>query len=152
MYNKKTNELEKKLESVHPDKINEFISDNEDEIMTGNRDFMNYMNELFRQKKLLKKNVFLKADIGLGYGSKLLTGEKTTRNRDLILRICYAAEFTLAETQRALKLYPFDTLYARNKRDALIMVCFNKRPGDIFELNELLNSQGIEPLHGTEKA
>ena len=152
MYNKKTNELEKKLESVHPDKINEFISDNEDEIMTGNRDFMNYMNELFRQKKLLKKNVFLKADIGLGYGSKLLTGEKTTRNRDLILRICYAAEFTLDETQRALKLYPFDTLYARNKRDALIMVCFNKRPGDIFELNELLNSQGIEPLHGTEKA
>ena len=89
---------------------------------------------------------------GLGYGSKLLTGEKTTRNRDLILRICYAAEFTLDETQRALRLYPFDTLYARNKRDALIMVCFNKRPGDIFELNELLNSQGIEPLHGTEKA
>ncbi|MCR5232628.1 MAG: hypothetical protein K6E53_01785 [Lachnospiraceae bacterium] len=146
MYNKKTNELEKKLESVHPSGIKDFVADNEEELMTGNRDFMNYINELIRQKKLFKRDVFLDADISLGYGSKLLTGEKNTRSRDVILKICYAAGFNLEETQRALKLYPMDILYVRNKRDALIMACFNNRPGDIFDLNNVLESNGEEPL------
>ena len=49
--------------------------------------------------------VFLKADIPERYGYKLLSGEKHTKQRDVILRICYAAEFTLKETQRALRKY-----------------------------------------------
>ena len=147
MYKLPTNELEKKLESVHPSDINDFYTDNNEELMDGNRDFMNYMNERLKEKGLLKKDVYHKADISLGYGSKLITGEKITKDRDLLLRICYAAGFTLDETQRALRLYPIDILYARNKRDALIITCFNNRPGDIYDLNEILENHGMEPLH-----
>ncbi len=149
-YNIPTNELEKKLESVHPEDIDRFITDNSDEMMPGNRDFMDYINERIKEKGLLKKDVYLKADISNRYGSKIITGEKTTKDRDLLLRICYAAGFTLEETQRALKLYPMDTLYARNSRDALIMTCFNDRPGDIFDINALLESHGMEPLHNPD--
>ena len=93
MYKKKTSDLEKKLEHTHPSEISEYIKANPEDIMNGDRNFMEYMNEKFREKKIRKQDVFLKADIAQGYGYKLLTEEKVTRQRDVILRICYAADF-----------------------------------------------------------
>ncbi|MBP8720835.1 MAG: hypothetical protein KBH72_09315, partial [Lachnospiraceae bacterium] len=80
------------------------------------------------------------------YGYKLLSGEKRTRQRDVILRICYAAKFSLAETQRALKKYEMPELYAKVPRDALLMIAFNERPGSILDVNDLLNQKGLQPL------
>ena len=77
---------------------------------------------------------------------KLLNGEKRTKQRDVILRICYAAEFSLQETQRALKEYEMPTLYAKKPRDAFMMIVFNERPGSIIDVNELLKRNGMEPL------
>jgi hypothetical protein len=88
----------------------------------------------------------LKAEIPERYGYKLLSGEKRTRQRDVILRICYAAEFTLKETQRALKKYRLPELYAKIPRDALLMIAFNERPGTITEVNVLLEQNGMLPL------
>lgn len=83
--------------------------------------------------------VFLKADIPEKYGYKLLSGEKHTRQRDIILRICYAAELTLEQTQRALRKYEMPQLYAKIPRDAFLMLIFKERPGGIIEVNELLS-------------
>ena len=113
---------------------------------TENVDFSVYFKELFREKKITQQEVFLKADIPERYGYKLLSGEKKTRQRDIIIRICYAATFTLQETQRALKKYGMSELYAKIPRDALIMIAFNERPGGIIEVNELLKKNGLEPL------
>ena len=145
MYKQKTDELEEMLEQTHPSNIGEFLDNHSEEMLTDDRDFMKYMNERFHEKKLHKQDVLLKADISQGYGYKLLTEEKVTRQRDVIIRICYAAEFTLEEAQQALRLYHMNTLYARDPRDALIMACFNERPGGIIEVNELLakNRMGI---------
>ena len=76
-----------------------------------------------------------------------------TKQRDVILRICYAAEFTLQETQKALRLYRMDTLYARDPRDALLMTCFNirLRQGRLSDLNELLVRNGFEALRSSGK-
>ena len=90
--------------------------------------------------------MFLRADIPERYGYKLLSGEKRTRQRDVILRICYAAKFSLAETQRALKIYEMPELYAKVPRDALLMIAFNERPGSILDVNDLLNQKGLQPL------
>ena len=73
-----------------------------------------------------------------------------TKQRDVILRICYAAEFTLQETQKALRLYRMDTLYARDPRDAL-MTCFNMRQGSLSDLNDLLVRNGFEALRSSGK-
>lgn len=90
--------------------------------------------------------MFLNADIPERYGYKLLSGEKHTKQRDVILRICYAAELTLEETQRALKKYEMPELYAKLPRDALLMIMFNERPGSIIDVNALLKENGMEPL------
>ena len=61
----------------------------------------------------------------------------------------FAAEFTLQETQKALRLYRMDTLYARDPRDALLMTCFNMRQGSLSDLNELLVGNGFEALRSS---
>lgn len=88
----------------------------------------------------------MKADVPERYGYKLLSGEKHTRQRDVILRICYAAGLNLEQTQRALQKYEMPALYPKKPRDALLMILFNEWPGDIIELNEILNKNGMEPL------
>ena len=93
-----------------------------------------------------QQTVFLHADIPERYGYKLLSGEKHTRQRDVILRICYAGKLTLEETQRALEKYEMPPLYPKIPRDAFLMIIFNERPGSIIEVNELLKDQGLEPL------
>ncbi len=75
-----------------------------------------------------------------------MSGEKHTRQRDVILRICYAAELSLEETQRALKKYDMPALYPKIPRDAFLMILFNERPGNIIEINELLKKNEMEPL------
>ena len=40
-------------------------------------------------------------------------------------------------------------LYARDKRDALIMACFNKRPASIIEVNEYLLKNKMAPLRSS---
>ncbi len=117
------------------------------------RSFSEYMKGILARKKLTQQTVFLKADIPERYGYKILSGEKHTRQRDVILRICYAAEMSLEETQRALRKYEMPELYAKNPRDVLLMIAFNERPGSIIEVNELLNQYGMEPLRtsGTQE-
>ena len=61
-------------------------------------------------------------------------------------RICYAAELTLEQTQRALRKYEMPQLYAKIQRDALLMLIFQDRPGGIIEVNELLSKKGMEML------
>ena len=117
--------------------------------MDGDRDFKHYMNALIKEKGLKKQAIFLKADIPQRYGYKLLSEEKVTKQRDVILRLCYAAEFNLKETQQALELYHMDTLYARDPRDALIITFFNTHPGNILDINEMLLKNKMEPLRSS---
>ena len=146
MNKKSTEELENVLGSTHIRNFNAYCEENKESLITGKEDFIIYMKNLFQEKKVTQQSVFLKADIPERYGYKLLNGEKRTKQRDVILRICYAAEFTLEETQRALKNYEMPALYAKIPRDAFMMIVFNERPGSIIEVNEFLKSNGMEPL------
>ena len=149
MYKKDTKELEEMLEKTHPDEIGEFFRENGGETLSEDRPFKNYMDEKLKEKGLQKQDIFVKADISMGYGYKLLPEEKTTRQRDVILRICYAAEFTVAETQHALELCKMNRLYARDPRDALIMTCFSNRPGSIIDINEILRKNRMDVLRSS---
>lgn len=128
------------------DDFNTYCKENKESMIIDDLAFSVYFKELFKQKGITQQTVFLKADIPERYGYKLLSGEKRTRQRDVILRICYAAEFTLEETQRALKKYGMSELYAKIPRDALLMIMFNERPGSVLDVNELLQANGVNPL------
>ena len=104
---------------------------------------------ILRNCFIRQQRVFLDGDIPERYGYKLLSGEKRTRQRDVILRICYATGLTLEETQRALKKYGMPELYAKVKRDAMLMIIFNEHPGSVYDVNSILEKNGMEPLKKT---
>ena len=149
MNKKNTEELEKILGSTHVKEIKDYLSDNAESIISSDRPFSDYIRRIIKEKGLKQQDVFLDADIPERYGYKLITGEKHTRQRDVILRLCYAAHMTLEETQRALKYYRMPELYAKIPRDALIMIAFNERPGSIIDVNSFLKSNGMDVIRSS---
>lgn len=146
MNEKSTVELEQILGSTHVRGFASYCKENKESVSMDDKAFVEYFKSLFKEKRITQQTVFLQADIPERYGYKLLSGEKRTKQRDVILRICYAAGFTLNETQRALKKYGLPQLYAKIPRDALLMIIFNDRPGSILDVNALLNENDMAPL------
>lgn len=146
MNKKKTKDLENVLMNTHIKDFDHYCEANKDIMMMEENAFSTYMKDLIKKKGNLLQTVFLKADIPERYGYKLLSGEKRTKQRDIILRICYAAEFDLEETQNALKIYEMPELYAKIPRDALLMIIFNEHPGSVLEVNEIMMEKGFLPL------
>jgi transcriptional regulator with XRE-family HTH domain len=146
MSEKSTQELEKILGSTHSKNFEEFYNNHKDSLIDEDDAFCVYIKELIKARGLTQQNVFLKADIPERYGYKILSGEKHTRQRDIILRICYAADFTTEETQKTLKKYKMPQLYSKIPRDALLMIIFNEKPGSIIDVNGLLKKNGFDPL------
>lgn len=143
---KSTDELENILRNTKADEIPNFLTENSESLLQDEKPFATYIKTLIKSRGMLQQDVFLHADIPERYGYKLLNEEKRTRQRDIILRICYAARLTLNETQEALKIYGMPQLYAKIPRDALLMVAFNERPGTILDVNNLLKANGMELL------
>jgi hypothetical protein len=146
MNEKRTEELKNVLGQTHLSEFDKYCKENKESLITESNDFSTYIKEIISARGLTQQNVFLKADIPERYGYKILSGEKHTKQRDVILRICYAAELSLDETQRALKKYEMPELYAKIPRDALLMIIFNERPGSIIDVNSVLKKNGMEPL------
>lgn len=147
--NKMPNKLEDKLFKVNVDTIKEFFRENKDEMINDEYAFASYMRRIFKEKGVSQQEIFLYADIPERYGYKLISQEKHTKQRDIILRICYSAGMTIEETKKALRLYGMPELYVEYPRDALLMVIFKDRPGDIIMVNSILKKNGMEPLRSS---
>ncbi len=146
MNEKRTDELKNVLGKTHLTEFDRFCKENRESMLSDANGFSVYLKDIIKRNGLTQQKVFLMADVPERYGYKLLSGEKRTRQRDILLRLCYAAQLTLEETQRALKKYGMPELYAKIPRDALLMLLFNQRPGSIIDVNELLKENGMEPL------
>lgn len=141
---KTTRELENVLLNTHSENVDQVIESEGSNIF--DLQFSNYFKDLLLQKKITQQKLFIDSDISEKYGYKILSGEKHTKQRDTLLRLCYAGHFNVDETNRALTLYGMAPFYVRLKRDALLMVAFNDRVGDILDLNEYLIKNGEKPL------
>ncbi len=146
MDQKKTTDLEKILENVKTDQFEDFQKTYRSEMIESGDSFVVYFREVLQEKHLTQQTVFIRADVPERYGYKLLSGEKRTRQRDVILRLLYAADFTLDETQKFLRMYELPELYAKIPRDALLMIIFREHTRNILEINELLKGKGFDPL------
>ena len=137
------------LENTHLSDVQDYLKEHADSILSEDRPFSKYMKAVIRKKRLKQKEIFLWADIPERYGYKLISEEKRTRQRDVILRICYAAKFTLEETQRALRIYEMPQLYEKLPRDVILMVCFRDRPGNVNDVNAVLEQHGMDMLRSS---
>ena len=146
MNEKDTIRLEEILGSTHPNEFKTYCTDNKDSMRNESNSFYVYMKNILKKKGITQQRLFIDADMPERYGYKLLSGEKRTKQRDVILRICYAATLSLKETQRALRKYEMAELYAKVPRDALLMILFTQKPGSVIDVNGILKENGFEPL------
>lgn len=144
----KTSDLMELLQHSSIHDLGAYLREHHDPLMDSRRPFTDYMRERIREKGLRQQTVFLRAGIPERYGYKLLSQERNTVQRDYILRLCMAAEFTLPETQRALRLYGMNELYPKLPRDAVLIVAINTGVHDPDQADELLKAHGQAVLKG----
>lgn len=146
MQRKQTDELNDLLENLKPDQLDTYFKNNEKYMADGKKSFYYYMKDVFDEKNIKLKDVYSFAGVSESYGSKILTMEKHTRDRDLIIRFCIAGHFNWDETNRALKLYGLNELYAKDPRDAVLIVALNNRIYNLFDIDEMLLEYGLKKL------
>ena len=146
MAKKSTDELESILERTSTTNIEAYLAQNAESLLSAEKPFSAYMHEMLRKYGKTQQEVFLQADVPERFGYKIISEDKHTKQRDTILRICYATGMTLEETQKALTLYGMAPLYARISRDAVLMVAFNQHKGNILDVNALLSSHKLPTL------
>ena len=146
MQRKSTNELNDLLENMKPDQLDSYLKDNSKYMADEKKAFYYYMKDVLDEKNIKLKDVYSFAGVTESYGSKIVTMEKHTKDRDLIIRLCLAGHFNWDETNRALKLYGLSELYAKDPRDACIIVAVNNRIFDMYEIDEMLMKQGLKKL------
>ena len=134
------------LLDISPDELPLFLARHEEMMLRARHPWSDYMRAKFREHGILQQNVFLAADLSEKYGYKLIGEQKRTHQRDTILRICLAAEFTLEETQEALRLYGMAPLYWRIPRDAAFIVAFSNRIYDIHDVDDILRKNDLPPF------
>lgn len=153
MKEKSTNELDEMLKGMKPGQLEQYFKENRDYIVDTGKAFTYYMknvidrkNLIYNNRKFQYKDIYSFAEVSETYGEKILNMEKHTRNRDLIIRFCIAGHFLLDEMNTALKLYGMPPLYAKDKRDACIIVAINNRKYDLDEIDDILEKQKLTKL------
>ena len=137
---------EEKPRPVRPEELGDLLRRMQKDLITSEHPFADFMRERLRDKGILQQNVFLAADLPERYGYKLIAEQKRTRRRDVILRLCLAAELTPEETNEALIRYGMAPLFLRFPRDLVIHVAMENRIFEIHEVDALLREHGLAPL------
>lgn len=145
-YNKPTDELDKELSDVKITGLDDYYKENSHYLSDEKKAFYYYMKDIIEAKNILLKDIYLRADLSESFGSKIITMEKHTKKRDVILRLCLAGHFTLLEINRALKLYGMQPLYSKDRRDACLIVAISNRMYEMYDVNDFLIQNGFDPL------
>ena len=147
---KPTDELNKMLEHTKPHNLESYYEKNGSYLVNSERAFYHYMKDVLQEKNIKLKDVYSFAGVTESYGSQILRMEKHTSNRDRIICFCVAGHFTWNETNRALKLYGMNELYAKDQRDACLIVAINNRKYNLCDIDDLLISHGFDKLSQDE--
>ncbi len=150
MVQKPTDELNALLEKMKPDGLDDYLRDNRKYMADEDKAFYYYMKDVLYEKNIKLKDVYSFAGVSEKYGSKIISQEKHTKDRDLIVRLCIAGHFSLLETNRALKLYGMTELYAKDRRDACLIIAINNRIFDLGRIDDILIEQGFDKLTKNE--
>ncbi len=150
MLQKPTDELNDILENAKPGELGSYLKENEKYLADEKKAFYYHFKDVLDEKSIKLNEVYLAADVSESYGSKIIRMEKHTKNRDMIIRLCLAGHFSWKETDRALKLYGMSNLYAKDPRDACLIVAIKNRIFDPEKIDELLVKEGLKKLSKDE--
>lgn len=157
---KEKRDVTKRVEKIDTDTLENFLSkkktkglknvlkDNEGYFVDAEdrKKFSIYVRDLIAEKGMTQADVAYKAGFSESYGRHVLQGDVKLNKRDAVLRVCIAANFTLKETNRALKLNRLQPLYAKYKRDFVLMVAINEGTKTVEEVDKILEENDLEKL------
>ena len=107
--------------------------------------FHEYLYRLMDQKGLTPRDMIARTGIERSYFYHILNGAKHP-GRNVVLRVAFALEVSLADTNRLLRLSGNADLYPRIRRDAALIFCL-QRKYSMTEANDFLTGEGEEPLY-----
>lgn len=137
---KNTDELLKELSETN--NITDYISNNE--INFADFSLAEYLKKLLDEKQLTKAEVIRKSELSEIYAYQIFSGLKSpTHNK--VLCLAFGMGLTVPETQQLLKSCNIPFLYAKHKRDSIIIFALNKGLS-VVEANELLYDIGEDTL------
>lgn len=137
---KNTDDLLKDLESAK--NIDDYISSNK--IHFADISLSDYLHKLLKEKKLIQADVIKRSELQQTYACQIFNGTKNP-TRDKVLCIAFGMGLNLAETQQLLKSCGLPFLYAKHKRDSIIIFAVNKQL-NLIRTNELLYDRGEKTL------
>lgn len=105
--------------------IEEYLAKNADECIE--MDLAQYLEKLLIKKNLERKHVFERGNIAQSYGDQILVGRKEKPSRDIILKFCFGLCLNIDESQHLLRVARLGALYARDKRDSVIIFCLENQ-------------------------
>ncbi len=108
------------------------------------KDFSSYIKAILAEKGMTIADMQKKSGIDRTYIYQIMDGSKHP-GRDKIIAIAIASNMNLTECQRALEIAQEGILYAKSRRDSLIIYAINKKMS-IMELNGLLEQYSLAPL------
>ncbi len=135
-----TEKILKKLSDTKS--ITEFLQENKEQFNLAS--IGDYIELEIKNKKLTKASIIRKSGVNKRFFFDILSGKKTP-NRRYIIRIFLALDIDFADVQWYLKACDYPQLYAKNKRDSIIIYCLNKKIC-VDECNRMLNRVGLENL------
>lgn len=110
--------------------------------------FCHYLYKVMDAHRADTRDVIMKCGIERSYFYHILSGKKTPA-RNVILRIALSIPATLAETNQLLRLARQGSLYAKIRRDAILIFCIEKKFTQ-QQANELLRKYEEVPLYREE--
>ena len=96
-----------------------------------------YLKQIIKEKAVKPSEIIRKSRIERTYFYQILNGRKNP-GRDKIIAIALALELSLEETQRMLEISKEGVLYAKSKRDSILIFAINRRYS-LIDTNELLD-------------
>lgn len=120
----------------------EFLELGENSFVENN--LIEFWSNLKEKCDLQNSDIVNRADIGYTFFYDIINGKKKP-SREKLIRLFLAMKLTLEDAQKALKVYCYSELYARNKRDSMFIYAINHSMS-VIQLGELLKENGEEEL------
>lgn len=144
METKTTEELRNEIRAASD--IEDYLTSNRENLILPN--LSRHLNLLLSRKGLSKAEVVRGSQLSRAYVYQIFSGQKTP-SRDKLIALAFGLRLSCEETEELLKTSKNQKLYARDKRDAVILFAL-QRSKTILEANDLLFDNGLETLGAPE--
>lgn len=135
-----TDEFKHKIKETND--LAKFIEENNENFISVK--LADYLMGVMIEKDLEKKDIVKKSNLSLNYVYQIFNGRRNPQ-RDKVIMLAFGMELNLDETEKLLKIANLHILYAKDKRDSIILYSLHNKLS-IIECNIELDKQELTIL------